>query len=232
MTVGKRIFLKRNMPNKETIESYRKIPAANVCDALNRNCGMNPRIKLMTKASRTLCGPAYTVKTRAGDNLSIHAAMNFIGEGDVLVISNEGSSNRALMGQIMIDYLFFYKKIAGLIVDGPIRDIDVLKNYQFPIYATGTCPAGPYKDGPGEVNVPIACGEIPVNPGDIILADADGIVVIPSQDAEKMLPACQALAANDARKSSISRTGTVDRSWVTKLLEEKKYEVIDDIYKS
>ena len=230
MSVGKRIYLERNLPDPKLIDAYSTLPTSNVADVLNRNCGMNPRIKLMSSPSKRLCGPAYTVKTRAGDNLTIHAALNFIGEGDVLVISNEGASNRSLMGEVMINYLFYTKKIAGLIMDGPMRDIDSLKSYDFPIYANGTCPGGPYKEGPGEINVPISCGEIPVNPGDIILGDEDGVVVIPRNDAAEVLPACQAFVQTDAKKALAAKNGQADRSWVEKLLAEKGYEIIQGKY--
>ncbi len=106
-----------------------------------------------------------------GDNLALHAALNFCQEGDVLVVSNEEDNTRALMGEIMMAYLRYTKKVAGIMLDGPIRDIDEIGHWDFPVYCTGTTPGGPYKEGPGEINVPIACGGVSVNPGDIILAD-------------------------------------------------------------
>ena len=84
-------------------------------------------------------------------------------------------------------YLRYTKKIAGIVLDGPIRDIDEIGNWDFPVYCTGTTPGGPYKEGPGEINVPIACGGVSVNPGDIILADPDGVIVIPRKDAPVIL---------------------------------------------
>ena len=172
MAVGKRIYLKRHMPDKEVMMQFKTIPASNTCDVMERNAAMNPRIRLMSSPKdQMMVGPALTVKGRAGDNLALHAALNIAQEGDVLVVSNEGDNTRALIGEVMMAYLRYTKKVAGIIIDGPIRDIDEIGNWDFPVYATGTTPGGPYKEGPGEINVPISCGEISVNPGDIILAD-------------------------------------------------------------
>jgi regulator of RNase E activity RraA len=231
MSVGKRIYLKRNLPDKEIIEQLKTIPASNVADVMERNSAMNPRIRLVSspKAQMT-AGPALTVKARAGDNLALHAALNIAQEGDVLVVSNEGDTTRSLMGEIMMAYLYKVKKVAGIVLDGPIRDIDEIGKWDFPVYATGTTPGGPYKEGPGEINVPISCGEISVHPGDIILADPDGVIVIPLKDAETIVADAKKFQAADEGKLAAVYAGTSNRDWVKKSLEEKKFEIIDDIY--
>ena len=116
-------------------------------------------------------------------------------------------------------------------LDGPIRDIDEIGKWDFPVYCTGTTPGGPYKEGPGEVNVPIACGGVAVNPGDIILADPDGVIVIPRRDAAQVLKDAQAFQAADEAKLAAAKNGTAKRGWVDKTLEEKGFEIIDDIYR-
>ena len=148
----------------------------------------------------------------------------------VLVVSNEGDNTRALIGEVMMAYLRYTKRVAGIIIDGPIRDIDEIGNWDFPVYATGTTPGGPYKEGPGEINVPISCGEISVNPGDIILADPDGIIVIPRKDAPQILEAAKKFQAADESKLEASKNGTANRAWVEKSLEAKGFEIIDDVY--
>ena len=187
MPVGKRIYLKRDLPDKKIMQEFAKLPASNVADCMERSCAMNPRIKLISQPNAPVCGPALTVKCRAGDNLALHAALTYCQEGDVLIVSNEEDTTRALTGEVMMSYLFYTKKAAGIVIDGPIRDLDSLSKWPFPIYCTGSTPGGPYKEGPGEVNVPISCGGINVNPGDIILMDKDGIIAIPTRDAEKVL---------------------------------------------
>ncbi len=232
MPVGKRIYLKREMPDHDVMMEFKNVPASNVADVMERSCAMNPRIHLVSSPKEQMnVGPAYTVKARAGDNLALHAALNYVGEGDFLVVSNEEDNTRSLIGEVMMAYLKYTKKVAGIIIDGPIRDIDEIGKWDFPVYATGTTPGGPYKEGPGEVNVPIACGGISVNPGDIILADPDGVIVIPRLDAATVLKAAKEFQAKDESKLAASKNGTANRAWVTKSLEAKGFEIIDDVYK-
>lgn len=232
MPVGKRIYLKREMPDPEIMAQFKNIPASNIADVMERSCAMNPRIRLVSQPKeQMMVGPAYTVKGRAGDNLALHAALNFCGEGDVLVVSNEEDNTRALMGEVMMAYLKYTKKIAGIILDGPIRDIDEIGKWDFPVYCTGTTPGGPYKEGPGEINVPISCGGVSVNPGDIIVADPDGIIAIPRKDAAGILEAAKKFQAADEKKLAAAKNGTADRGWVNKSLEAKGFEIIDDVYR-
>ena len=232
MAVGKRIYLKRNMPDPEIMMQFKNIPASNTADCMGRSCAMNPRIHLVSSPKdQMMVGPAFTVKCRAGDNLALHAALNLCNEGDVLVVSNEEDNTRALMGEVMMAYLYLQKKVAGIVLDGPIRDIDEIGKWDFPVYATGTTPGGPYKEGPGEVNVPIACGGISVEPGDIILADADGVIVIPRNDAAVILEDAKKFQAADEGKLEKTRQGTINRGWVDKALADKDFEFIDDVYR-
>lgn len=232
MAVGKRIYLKRNMPDHDVMMQFKNIPASNTADCMGRSCAMNPRIHLVSSPKdQMMVGPAFTVKCRAGDNLALHAALNLCNEGDVLVVSNEEDNTRALMGEVMMAYLYLQKKVAGIVLDGPIRDIDEIGKWDFPVYATGTTPGGPYKEGPGEVNVPIACGGISVEPGDIILADPDGVIVIPRNDAATILEDAKKFQAADEGKLEKTRQGTINRGWVDKALEDKGFEFIDDVYR-
>lgn len=129
--------------------------------------------------------------------------------------------------------MFNYTKargVEGMVFDGPIRDMDNVSVMDWHIYATGFTPGGPYKTGPGEINVPISCGGIAVNPGDIILGDMDGVIVIPRQDAEAVLQASIPFAAKDAEKTEEAKHGRANRAWVGELIEKLKVEIIDDIY--
>lgn len=232
MSVGKRIYLKRELPDPEIVEQFKSIPASNTADVMSRNSAMNPRIRLVSSPkAQMMAGPAFTVKARAGDNLALHAALNFCSEGDVIVVSNEEDDTRALLGEVMMAYLLYVKKVAGIVLDGPIRDIDEIGKWDFPVYCTGTTPGGPYKDGPGEINVPISCGGISVNAGDIILGDPDGVIVIPRRDAAQILEDAKAFQAADEAKLIAARNGTAKRGWVDKALEEKGFEIIDDVYR-
>lgn len=231
MAVGNRVYLKRPMVSDELLKEYQGIPAANVADCMGRLCALHPRISLKSSPKQPVTvGRALTVKTRSGDNLMIHKALNMAQPGDVIMVSNDGGTEyRALMGEIMLGYAF-YKQIAGLVIDGPIRDSDAVANMSLPIYANGTNPAGPYKDGTGEINTPIACGGISVNPGDIIVMDRDGVIVVPWQDADEILGGAKKIQAKDAANVHAALTGDADRQWVEDLLKEQGTEIIDDQY--
>ena len=207
MAVGKRIYLKRNMPDPEVMEQFKTIPASNTCDVMGRNAAMNPRI-----------------------HLALHAALNSAEAGDVVVVSTEEDNTRSLIGEIMMAYLRHDRKVAGIVIDGPIRDIDEIGQWDFPVYATGTTPGGPYKEGPGEVNVPVACGGISVNPGDIILGDPDGVSVIPRKDAAQILEDAKKFQEADEKKLEAAKNGTANRAWVEKTLAAKEFEIIDGVY--
>lgn len=130
----------------------------------------------------------------------------------------------------MFTYAQYQRKLGGLVLDGPIRDTDALRQMPLPVYATGSTPGGPHKEGPGEINVPIACGGISVNPGDIIVADADGIIVIPLRDAPNVLEAAKKFHEQDAAKVEAAKNGTSNRAWVRKTLEVKGTQWIDSSY--
>lgn len=231
MGVGNRIYLRRKLPDKEVVEGFRELPAANVADVMGRSPAMNLRIRLISHPDRpVMVGTALTVKARAGDNLLLHKALDMAQEGDVIVVSNEEDNTRSLMGEIMMIYLANTRKAEGIVLDGPIRDVDVIREMTFPVYATGSTPNGPYKEGPGEINVPIACGGVQVDPGDIILGDTDGVIVIPRVDARNILKQAQKYHALDDQKCQAAREGTSNRSWVDKSIQSKGVEIIDDYY--
>ncbi len=229
MSVGFRVYTQRNLPPRELVEAYKTLPAANVADCMNRLSALSSQIRLMSpRFEGSMVGVALTVKVRPGDNLMLHKALNMAQEGDVMVVSNGGDRSQSLMGEIMFTYGKF-KKMAGFVFDGPIRDVDALQELGIPVYATGSTPGGPFKNGPGEVNVPIACGNVQVNPGDIILGDSDGVIVIPRQDAAAILEAARKFSANDKAKVASALTGTQDRSWVDKSLDAAGCEIIEGV---
>ena len=135
---------------------------------------------------RPMAGTAVTVRTRGGDNLAIHRAFDFCRPGDVLVIDGAGELTQALMGEIMATYAASLG-VQGLVIDGAIRDVGAIRANDFPVYARGVSHRGPYKNGPGEVNVPVTVGGMVVHPGDIVVGDEDGVLAIaPSEVAAVM----------------------------------------------
>lgn len=231
MPIGNRIFTKRPMPDKALLEAFSKIPTANVADTMHRMFLMQPRIRLMSNPPhRIMVGAALTVNAPGGDNLLLHYALDIVQPGDVIVMSNNEETSRALMGEVMLTHLFRYRGASGIVLDGPIRDSDAAAEFPYPIFATGATSAGPYKNGPGEVNVPISCGGVCVHPGDIILGDADGVLVIPLADAPQILEKAQALNATDSAKVERAAYGKNDRSWVSKTIESTGVEILSSAY--
>ena len=233
MSVGNRVFLKRNLPDSSIVEAFKQLPAANVADTMGRSCALSSEIRLISIPDLPImAGAALTVKARPGDNLMLHKALDMAGEGDVIVVSNDGDRTHSLMGEIMAVYAQHTRKIAGIVLDGPIRDIEELSRMHMFLYATGSTPGGPYKEGPGEVNVPVSIGNIAVMPGDIILGDRDGVIVIPRKDAAVILEEAKKYAALDAGKVEAAKNGTSKRQWVEDTLVKKQVEMIDDIYRA
>lgn len=227
MSIGFRVYTERKLPPKDVVDGFKKLPAANVADCMNRLSALSSAIRLMgPRFEGPMVGVALTVKVRPGDNLMLHKALNLAQEGDVMIVSNGGDRSQSLMGEIMFSYGKF-KKMAGFVFDGPVRDVDSLAELGIPVYATGSTPGGPFKQGPGEVNVPIACGNVQVNPGDIILGDSDGVIVIPRQDAAALLETALAFSAKDHAKAVAALNGTLDRAWVDKSLLAAGCEIIE-----
>lgn len=231
MAIGNRIFLQRPLSALKFLEAFRKLPAAVVADCMSRLPALSSEIKRVSAPKAPImCGLALTVKARSGDNLMLHKALDMAGVNDVIVVANESDRSQSIMGEIMATYAH-YRKIEGIVIDGPIRDIDGLSKMDFPLYAAGHTPGGPYKDGPGEINVPISCGRIHISPGDIILGDADGVIVIPQNDAERILSDAQAYLIVDEQNFELAKKGALSREWIDELLDKKGVEIIDNLYR-
>ena len=165
------------------------------------------------------------MRVAPGDNLLFHKALDILQPGDVLVVDGQGELNHSLCGEIMVRYAMS-KDCAGFVIDGAVRDSGAIREVAFPVYARGVSPMGPYKNGPGEINVPIACGGAMVKPGFIVVGDDDGVVFIDPADAQEVIAKTQVLQANEVKTFAAIKAGAVDRSWVDKALKEKGCEVI------
>jgi RraA family protein len=163
---------------------------------------------------KPMAGTAVTVRTRAGDNLAIHRAFDYCRPGDVLVIDGGGELTQALMGDIMASYAESLG-VQGLVIDGAIRDVGAIRQRDFPVYARGVTHRGPYKNGPGEINVPVTVGRMVVNPGDIIVGDEDGLLAIAPADVESVIGGARRQGAKEAAALQSIAEGRFDRSWVT-----------------
>jgi len=143
-----------------------------------------------------LVGPALTVRTFPADNLMIHKAVTLATKGDVLVVNAGGYKDTAVFGDLL-GYSCKVHGIAGVVIDGASRDAEGMAAIGFPVFARAVLPMGPFKDSPGSINVPVSCGGAAVRPGDIIVADADGVVVVPSEEAAAVLSKAQGASAKE-----------------------------------
>lgn len=185
MDIGNRIYTNIRRADKETVEKFRGIPSSNVGDMMNRLYCMNGYMKCYSK-HRAMLGTAFTVKVPEGDNVFIHRAMDLCQPGDVILVDGHGCESRALMGEMMLT-LAQQMGIEGFVVDGAVRDVDCVEHLNISLYAKAVTPQGPYKNGPGEINVPISCGGVVVFPGDIVIGDGDGICIVPKNEAWKIV---------------------------------------------
>jgi len=214
---GMQILQRRQCIAGHFIQAFADIPVANISDCMTRMTAGGPALRPLHKSGR-LAGPAVTVKTRPGDNLMIHKALDMAEPGDVIVVDGGGDLTNALFGELMVTYAIS-RGIAGVVLNASVRDIDVISAGSFPVYAAGVTHRGPYKDGPGEINVPIAIDGMVIHPGDLILGDADGVLCVPVADAEAILAASRAKVELEKQTLANMAAGKHDTSWIDATLK-------------
>jgi 4-hydroxy-4-methyl-2-oxoglutarate aldolase len=182
----------------ELLDAYAGLPVANIGDARNRLGMVDSGIRALWKGARTV-GRARTVWTRAGDNKALHTALGKVQPGEVIVINGHGDPNRALMGELIAERARS-RGCVGMVIDGAARDVDALADMGFGVWARAVNPAGPYKDGPGYTDIPVAVGGVVCSPGDLVVADDDGVIVIPAAEAFTSLAGGRAVEADEAQR--------------------------------
>ena len=210
-------------PDPRLVAELAKMVTPHLSDSMERLYAGGHQLRPMHKEGK-LAGPAFTVRTAAGDNLLVHKALDTAQKGDVIVVDAGGWLDNAIIGELMAARAR-QRGIAGLVIWGAIRDSAELGAGSYPVYAAGVTHRGPYKNGPGEINVPVVVGGMPVNPGDIIVGDADGLVAIPQEQAERVLASAKSILEKETVSMKQILAGTVDRSWVDKALKEKGYKI-------
>jgi len=218
-SVGFRIRSSFERPDKALVGAFRGIPVANIADCMNRIACVDSCIYPMNSAP--LLGCAYTVKVTGGDNLMIHKALDLASPGDVIVVAGGGTLERAYSGELMVQYAIS-RGLAGLIVDGCMRDRDAIALLDFPVYCKGITPNGPFKNGPGEIGYPVSFAGQVIFPGDIVVGDGDGIVVIrPNEAAAIAEEACGVIVKEEQIIADIKAGKGFSRPWMDKALNEK-----------
>jgi regulator of RNase E activity RraA len=201
----------------QLVERFRRVPASNLSDCLERRpgaVGLAPVGDCLSAlGGMSMAGPAMTVRTRPGDNLAVHKALDLARPGDVLVVDARGELVNAIVGELMARYAQT-RGVAGIVIDGAVRDRAQISDGTLPVYARGVSHLGPYKTGPGEIHGPVSIGGIPVCDGDVVVGDADGVVVVPRERAESVLAAAEEVVAREADQRRAIDAGCWDRSWV------------------
>ncbi len=212
-----RIHPRREGPGPAWSDHFRDLPVALVSDAMERLQGAGTPLRAMHGGG--MVGPAFTVKTRPGDNPVVHKALDLAEPGDVVVVDAGGALDNATVGELMVSYAA-RRGLAGLVVDGAIRDSAVLSRGSFPVFAAGVTHRGPYKNGPGLINVPVAVGGMMIAPGDLVCGDADGLVAISPEDVTRIWDIARRKQAAEARLMKTILAGGDDRSWIDRALSD------------
>lgn len=203
--------------SREIMQEFTRFATPDISDLLNRLYAVDAGIRCLTGSHHHLCGPACTVKVFPGDNLMVHKSLDVAQPGDIVVVDAGGSTSNAVLGDLVCTKAK-HRRIGGFIVDGLIRDLPGIIPLDFPVFARGTTPVGPLHRGPGEINYPITCGGIVVNPGDLVVSDAAGIVIVPAEIAVELLERLKSHeAANAAYFDAVAR-GDFSNEWVDRLL--------------
>jgi 4-hydroxy-4-methyl-2-oxoglutarate aldolase len=183
-----------------------------LADVAGRRGALHGRITALRPRMK-LAGPALTVDVRPGDNLMIHAAMALAKPGDVLVIDGKGDQTAALMGTIMMNACR-QLGIAGVVIDGAVRDSLEIDEMDFPVFSVGTNPNGPTKQVSGRIGHPVTVGGVTVHPGDFVIGDADGVVVVERNKIESLLPLAAKKVADEASRIAQIKQGKTSASWL------------------
>ncbi|MGB3288538.1 MAG: RraA family protein [Burkholderiaceae bacterium] len=211
------------MSTPDIIKDFQRVPAdiisraaslqpAILADVAGRRGALHGRIRPL-HPSMKLCGPAFTVEVRPGDNLMIHAAISLAQPGDVLVIDGKADLSSALMGTIMMTACR-KRGIAGVVIDGAARDSLEIIEMNYPVFAAGTNPNGPTKNIGGRIGHPVSVGGVTVKPGDFVIGDNDGIVVVEREKIEGLLPAAEKKVKDEAARIAAINAGDTEAKWL------------------
>ena len=225
MAVGFKILKRTRKVGADVAERFARLPVANVSDSMSRLTAGGARLRPMHE-SGGLAGPALTVKTAPGDNLMVHKAIALAEPGDIIVVDAGGDLTNAITGEMMLMQMV-KRGVAGLVINGAIRDAGFIRGQRFPVFAAGVTHRGPYKNGPGEINVPIAIDGMVIEPGDLIIGDDDGLLCVPFDQTDAVFKAATAKFEAEQKQMANIEAGTHDGSWVDRQLRELKCEGVD-----
>jgi regulator of RNase E activity RraA len=200
------------------VDRFRGVATPNLADAMGRFNFMDAGIQ--SRTGLPMCGLAVTVNARPADNLMVHKALQVASAGDVVVVNTCGNTTSAVFGELMCNTAVA-AKLGGIVVDGAIRDVEGLAALGFPAFSRTVCAGGCDKDGPGEINVPISCGGAVVMPGDIVVGDREGVVVVPRAHAEEVLSLVNALVQRETKRVAEIKAGGLFRAEIDESLRRQ-----------
>jgi regulator of RNase E activity RraA len=224
--IGFRVRVNNDRPDPVVLKAFEGWSTGNICDANGRSGAMDYRIKPLTPDWHFV-GIAVTVHARPVDNLILYKALDLVKPGDVLVITNDGSTNASILGDLVCA-IAKSRDVAGIVTDGLVRDAAGIREIGLPVFAAGISPNSPHKDGPGEINFPISCGGLPVHPGDVIVGDEDGVVVVPRGDVSTVLQELKKVGAKESEMKAKIEAGWTLPEWIGEALSLKGLQVIEE----
>jgi len=220
---GEEVALKINRgferPSESTLAHFRSVSTGNICDAQGRGGALDYRIKPISKSS-SFAGVALTVHTVPKDNLAPWAALDIARPGDVVVISTGEYFSSSVIGDVYVG-MARNQGVIAIVTDGVVRDVEGINGVGIPVFACGVSPNSPWKNGPGEVGFPIVIGGMAVHPGDIIVGDPDGVVVVSRMKAEEVAEELKAVLAKEAKMEADVRAGKSVPGWLAEAYKAK-----------
>lgn len=218
--------IRRSYPrvSAELVREAAELPASILADVYGRRGTVSGRIAALTHTMK-VAGPALTVEVRPGDNLMIHAALAMAKPGDVIVVDGKGDQTCALIGEIMVSQAIAIG-VAGMVIDAAVRDTEALREKGFPVWSFGSNPCGPTKRVSGRVNHPISLGGVTVNPGDLVVGDADGVVVIERERVGEMIELGRKKVADERKRlDGIARREQLTPGWLAAALKDAEVSI-------
>lgn len=219
---GFRIWAAPSAPPAAAVQALTGLAVSNISDVLQRS-RTTGALRPYAQPTARLCGPALTVRVAVGDHLMVQKALDLAKPGDVIVVDAHGCLEAAMAGEVMTRYARS-KGIAGLVIDGAIRDLDYISAHDFPVYARGVTPAGPTRRGPGEINLAVQVGGMVVAPGDLICGDLDGLVSVPPDAALQVAQQVHALVQKEQAALAAIEAGKLDRGWIDDALRANGFD--------
>lgn len=217
--IGFRIFERTNHLPQELLKPFARYSTCNIGDAMGRFRVLDSAIKPVVP-TRRIVGRALTVLTRGIDNLMMHKALELSRPGDIIVVDTYGETNASGWGGLMT-HAASKAGLEGIVIDGSARDLDDIRERGFPVYARAATARGCFKDGPGEINCNISCGGVSISPGDLIVADSEGVVCVPFDDVAYVLAQVEKLVANEVRRTLEIESGVLFKPVINEELAKK-----------